>query len=129
MSDAEKSGFLSRVIGPKKRWRAYKARVRDLPANYRLAAEAIERHLMHFVPTDNDNAATMFEDLADLIEEAAANGTPIREIVGEDPAEFVAEFAQNYTDGAYVPASLRERLANDIARAEAEPPEGSEGTA
>ncbi|MFI6793991.1 hypothetical protein [Streptosporangium canum] len=31
----------------------------------------------------------MFEDLADLFEQAAADGTPIREIVGEDPVEFV----------------------------------------
>ena len=40
----------------------------------------------------------MFEDLADLFERAAADGTPIREIVGEDPVEFVETFIQNYTD-------------------------------
>ncbi|WP_329572212.1 DUF1048 domain-containing protein [Kitasatospora sp. NBC_01266] len=120
MSDVEKSGFISKVIGPKKRWRAYKARVKELPANHRAAVEAIERHLMHFVPTDGESNASMFEDLADLFEQAAADGTPIREIVGEDPAEFVEAFAQNYSEGGYVPARARKRLTDDLARAEAE---------
>ncbi|MQS16400.1 DUF1048 domain-containing protein [Streptomyces kaniharaensis] len=117
MSDVEKSGFISKVIGPKKRWREYKARVKELPENYRMAVEAIERHLMHFVPTDGDSNAAMFEDLADLFEQAAAHGTPIREIVGQDPVEFSEVFAQNYSDGGYVPARARRRLTDDIERA------------
>ncbi|MGI5228687.1 DUF1048 domain-containing protein [Actinoallomurus sp. CA-142502] len=117
MSDAENSGFISKVIGPKKRWRAYKARVKELPESYRTAAEAIERYLMHFVPTDQDSNASMFEDLADLFEQAAVNRTPIREIVGEDPVEFAEAFAQNYTEGGYVPARARKQLTDDIERA------------
>ena len=31
MSDIEKGGFISKVIGPKRRWRAYKARVDSFP--------------------------------------------------------------------------------------------------
>ncbi|MFI5775382.1 DUF1048 domain-containing protein [Streptomyces sp. NPDC051658] len=118
MSDSEKTGFISKVIGPKKRWRAYKARVKELPENYRTAVEAIERHLMHYVPTDGDSNASMFEDLADLFEQAAAHGSPIREIVGEDPVEFVDAFAQNYSEGGYVPARARKQLTDTIARAE-----------
>ncbi|MEU6742753.1 DUF1048 domain-containing protein [Streptosporangium sandarakinum] len=117
MSDVEKSGFISKVIGPKKRWRAYKARVKELPDSHRTAAEAIERYLMHFVPTDQDGNASMFEDLADLFEQATVNGTPIREIVGEDPVEFVEAFARNYAEGGYVPARARKQLTNDIERA------------
>jgi DNA-binding ferritin-like protein (Dps family) len=117
MSDAKK-GLISKVIGDKRRWRAYKARVRQLPENYRTAVDAIERYLMHFVPADGDSAASQFEDLADLFERAAADGTPIREIVGDDPAEFVEAFAQNYTKGGYVPDRARERLISAIERAE-----------
>ncbi|MEE4418820.1 DUF1048 domain-containing protein [Streptomyces bugieae] len=120
MSDGEKSGFLSKVIGPKKRWRAYKARVKELPENYRTVVEAIEQYLMHFVPTDSDSSASMFEDLADLFEQAAANGTPIREIVGEDPVEFVEAFVQNYSEGGYVPPRARKRLIDAIGRAAGE---------
>ncbi|AZS70398.1 hypothetical protein DDE74_05155 [Streptomyces lydicus] len=120
MSDVEKSGFISKVIGPKKRWRAYKARSRRLPANYRTTVEAIERYVMYFVPTDGDSNASMFEDLADLFEQAAANRTPIREVVGEDPVEFVEAFVQNYSEGGYVPPRARKRLTDSIDRAAGE---------
>lgn len=120
MSDTDKGGFVSKLIGDKKRWREYKARTRQLPENYRVAVEAIERYLMYFVPTDGSTAASMFEDLVDLFEQAAADGTPIRQIVGEDPAEFVKTFAQNYSDGGYVPPRVRKRLIDAIARAEEE---------
>ncbi|MFF3554968.1 DUF1048 domain-containing protein [Streptomyces tsukubensis] len=117
MSDAEKSGFVARMIGPKKRWRAYRARVAELPGNYRTAVEAVERYLMHFVPIDGDSNVLMFEDLADLFEQAAADGTPVRGIVGDDPAEFVDTFARNYSEGGYVPARARKQLTADIGRA------------
>jgi DNA-binding ferritin-like protein (Dps family) len=122
MSDVEKGGFISRVIGPKRRWREYKARVRRLPPNYRTAVDAIERYLMHFVPADDDRAASMFEDLADLFEQGAADGAPIREIVGEDPVEFLEAFVQNYSEGGYVPTRARKQLIDAITRAEEERP-------
>ena len=121
MSDTEKGGFIAKVIGPKRRWRAYKARVRQLPENYRTTVEAIERYLMHFGPMQGDSAASVLEDVADLFERAAADGTPIREIVGEDPVEFVEALIGNYEKGGYVTRE-RERLTNAIARAEEERP-------
>ena len=122
MSDTEKGGLIAKVIGPKRRWRAYKARVRQLPESYRTAVEAIERYLMHFGAMDGDSAASLFEDLIDLFEQSAADGTPIREIVGEDPVEFVEALIGNYEKGGYVTRE-RERLTNAIKGAEGE--EGS----
>jgi len=121
MSDTEKGGFIAKVIGPKRRWRAYKARVRQLPPSYRTTVEAIERYLMHFGPMDSDSAASLLEDVADLFERAAADGTPIREIVGEDPVEFVEALVGNYEKGGYVTRE-RKRLTDAIARAEEERP-------
>jgi DNA-binding ferritin-like protein (Dps family) len=108
MSDVEKGGgFISKVIGGKKRWREHKARTRQLPASYRTALEALEHYLMYCGPGgDGAEAASMFDDLGDLFEQSAANGTPIREIVGEDPVEFLEAFVQNYPDGQW---RLRER--------------------
>ncbi|MFF1699361.1 DUF1048 domain-containing protein [Streptomyces sp. NPDC058257] len=117
MSQDEKSGFIAKAIGPKKHWRAYRARVKDLPESYRAAAEAIERYLMNFVPTDADSNTSMFDDLADLFEQAAADATAIREIVGEDPVEFVDAFAQNYSQGGYVPDRARTQLTDAITQA------------
>jgi DNA-binding ferritin-like protein (Dps family) len=116
------SKFTSKVIGDKRRWRQYKARTRQLPENYRTAVDAIERYLMYFGPADGDSAASMLEDLADLFEQSAADGTPIREIVGEDPVDFVEAFLQNYDKGGWVTRE-REKLTNAIKRAEGE--EGS----
>ncbi|WP_327581841.1 DUF1048 domain-containing protein [Nonomuraea sp. NBC_00507] len=116
MSDIAMGGFIARMIGPKRRWRQYKARVGQLPPDYRTAVEAIERHMMHFVPTDGDSDASRFEKLAALFEQAAANGTPIREIVGQDPVKFVEEFVRDYSDGGYVPARARKQLTDAIAR-------------
>ena len=61
----------------------------------------------------------MFEDVADLFERAAADGTPIREIVGEDPVEFVDALVRNYSKGGYIDRE-RERLVNAIERAAGE---------
>jgi DNA-binding ferritin-like protein (Dps family) len=125
MADVEKGGFISKVIGPKRRWREYKARVKQLPENYRTAVDGIERYLMHFGPLDGDSAASVFEDVADLFERAAADGTPIREIVGEDPVEFVDALARNYSKGGYVDRE-RERLTKAIERAAGEDTGGEE---
>ncbi|GLF99589.1 DUF1048 domain-containing protein [Streptomyces yaizuensis] len=119
MSETEE-GLMAKVIGPKRRWRAYKARVRQLPDGHRTAVDAIERYLMLLTPKDQDSAESQFEDLAELFEQAAADGTPIRDIVGDDPVAFVETFAANYTDGGYVPARERERLVKAVDRAEGE---------
>jgi len=110
------SSFASKVIGDKKRWRQYKARKEQLPANYRTAMDAVERYLMYFGRGDGPSWASMLEDLADLFEQSAANGTPIREIVGDDPVEFVEAFIQNYPEGQWRTRE-RERLTNAIERA------------
>ena len=118
--------FISKMIGEKRRWRQYKARTRQLPASYRTAADALERYLMCFGPGDGASAASMFEDLADLFEQSAANGTSIRAIVGEDPAEFAEAFLRNYPEGQWI-SRERERLTRAIERAAGEDIE-EEGT-
>lgn len=80
----------SKMIGDKRRWRG-----------------------------DGPGSASMLDDLADLFEQAAANGTPIREIVGDDPVEFIETFVQNYPEGQWI-SRQRERLNNAIERAAGE---------
>ena len=115
------SDFTQKMIGDKRRWKAYKARTRALPDDYREAVEGIERYLMYFGAVDGDSAASVFEDVAEIFERAAADGTPIREIVGENPAEFVDALVDNYEKGGYV-ARERDRLNRSIAQAAGEDP-------
>ena len=109
------SKFTSKVIGDKRRYRQYKTRTELLPPNYHTAIDALERYLLYFGPGQGDSVLSMLEDLADLFEQSAANGTPIREVVGEDPVEFAETFLQNYEKGGWV-AREQERLTSAIDR-------------
>ncbi|MFN8214794.1 MAG: DUF1048 domain-containing protein [Candidatus Nanopelagicales bacterium] len=113
MTNTEKSGFLSKVIGDKKQWREYKARVKRLPPDYQEAVGAIDRYVMRFGPTDADSAMSLLGDVADIFERAAADGTGIREIVGDDPVEFVDSLIRNYTPGGWV-AKEQQRLISSV---------------
>lgn len=110
------TGWIEKVIGSlehKGRYRQYKTRTERLPANYHAAIDALERYLSFFGPTDGDALVRMLEDLADLFEQSAANGTHIREVVGENPVEFAEAFQQNYPEGQWITRE-RERLIDAI---------------
>jgi DNA-binding ferritin-like protein (Dps family) len=108
------SPFTANVLGEKGQWREYKARARQLPPSYRTAIDALERYLKYF-GTGGDGTA-MYVDLIDLLEQVAADGTPIRQIVGDDPVEFIEAFVRNYPKGQWI-VRERERLNNAIDRA------------
>ncbi|GAB14976.1 hypothetical protein ARGLB_080_00400 [Arthrobacter globiformis NBRC 12137] len=111
-------GWIEQVTGSleqKKQYRQYKARVKQLPANYRTTLEALERYLTYFgAITKGETLVKMLEDLADLFEQSAASGTPIPEVVGEDPVEFAETFLQNYSEGQWINKE-RKRLIEAIA--------------
>ena len=104
----------------KKQYREYKARLRRLPGNDRAAAEAVERDLMYAAGiAKGDVLVRMYGDLVGLFEESAADGTPIRAIVGDDPVEFVEAFVANYSDGSWI-SKERRRLIDAIDAAASE---------
>ena len=110
-------GWLEKVTGSfddKKRWRQYKARKEQLPGSYRTTIDALERYFTYAgAIVKGDILMQMLEDLADLIEGAAADGTPIRDIVGDDPVEFAETFISNYSDGQWINKE-RKRLTDTI---------------
>jgi DNA-binding ferritin-like protein (Dps family) len=110
------SKLISKLIGPMPK-RADKVRARQLPPSYRTALDALERYLNYLGPGGDGGA--ILADLLDLFEQAVANGTPIREVVGEDPVAFIEAFIQNYPDGHWR-AKERERFRNAIERIERE---------
>ncbi len=103
-------------IGDKKRYKAYKARVKQLPEGYRSAAGALERYLLYFGPGQSKSVIAMLDDLADLLEQSVAAGTPVRDVVGTDPVEFAETFLRNYPGGSWVNKE-RARLTKAIDRA------------
>lgn len=92
--------WIETVIGSleqKKQYKQAKARLDALPEPYLTAANAVQRYLMYSGDvTEGDTIVQMIADLADLWERAAVDGTPVSEIVSDDPVEFAETFAQAY---------------------------------
>lgn len=109
---------LTGSLQDKKRYRQYKARAAALPQSYRLAIDGIERYLTYYGGiTTGAEIVRMFDDLIELFEHAAADGTSIRAVVGDDPVEFVETFLANYSAGQWI-TKERRRLNEAIELAE-----------
>ncbi len=111
------SKLISKVIGPKQGWRESKARARRLPASYRTALDALERYLNYLGPGGDGGA--VYADLIDLFEQSAANGTPLREVVGGGPGGVHRGIHSELPGGDWR-APERERFVNAIERVERE---------
>ncbi len=104
-------------LDDKKRYRQYRKRLAALPPAYRDTLAALTRYLTYFGAISNGTVAmSMLDDLGDLIEQSAADGTPVRDIVGDDPVAFAEDFVRNYADGQWIKKE-RERLTSAIDRA------------
>ena len=113
--------WVEKIVGDfddKKRYREYRQRIKRLPEGYHQAARALERYLMNLGPSgDGKSLITMLGDLADLLEQSAAAGTPIRDVVGADPVEFAETFGQAYVGERWIDKE-RSRLTKAIEDAE-----------
>jgi DNA-binding ferritin-like protein (Dps family) len=103
----------------KRQYKQFRARIDALPEPYGSVAKALHRYFMYYggVTTEGETALKMFDDFAELWERAAADGTPVRTIVGDDPAEFAETFAQSYIGKHWIDKE-RARLTRAIEDAE-----------
>jgi DNA-binding ferritin-like protein (Dps family) len=94
---------LTGSLEQKKQYRQDLARIKVLPEPYLTAATALHRYFMYAGGTvDGDTLLTMLGDHADLWERAAVDGTPVRDIVGDDPAEFAEAFVKAYAGKEWI---------------------------
>jgi len=115
--------WIEKLTGPleqKKQYRSAIARMDALPAPYRAAAKAYQRYFMYAAGfLDGDTLVALLTDFVELWERAAADDTPVREIVGADPVEFGEDFVRAYTGRQWIDKE-RTRLIEAIERAEGE---------
>jgi DNA-binding ferritin-like protein (Dps family) len=106
-------------LDQKKQYRQYRSRMEALPEPYAATATALYRYFMYNggAVMDAEGSLTMMGDFVDLWERAAADGTPVRAVVGEDPVEFADEFVQAYTGKRWIDKE-RSRLTKAIEEAE-----------
>lgn len=110
--------LLTGSLEQKRRYKQYRGRIEALPEPYRSVAKALERYFMYYGGiTDGETALRMWSDLVDLWERAAADGTPVRAIVGADPVEFAETFVQAYSGKQWIDKE-RGRLVKTIEEAE-----------
>ncbi len=109
--------WIERVTGSldqKKQYKQHMARMEALPEPYRGAAKALQRYFMYQGGiVDGNTLITMLGDFVDLWERAAADGTPVRAIVGDDPVEFAETFLRAYSGRQWIDKE-RERLRTAI---------------
>ena len=115
------AGWIEKITGSleqKKQYKQYMARIKALPEPYGAAAKALQRYFMYYAGfTDGETLMTMMGDAVELWERAAADGTPVRAIVGEDPVEFAETFARAYNGTQWIDKE-RARLIKSIEDAE-----------
>jgi DNA-binding ferritin-like protein (Dps family) len=109
---------LTGSLEQKKQHKQHQARVAALPDPYGTVAKAFQRYFTYYAGvTDGETLVTMFGDFVDLWERAAADRTPVREIVGDDPVDFAETFAQAYTGTRWIDKE-RARLVKAVDDAE-----------
>jgi len=106
--------MLTGSLEQKKQYRQAKARLEALPEPYRSTGTAVNRYLMYSGDlTEGDTIVRMYVDLVDLWERASLDGTPVSEIVGDDPVDFAETFAEAYLGKRWIDKE-RQRLIDAI---------------
>lgn len=109
---------LTGSLEEKKQYRRCRSRLEALPEPYGTAGRALQRYFMYYGGvSDGETIVTMMRDHVELWERAAADGTPVRDIVGEDPVEFAEAFVHAYSGTLWIDKE-RARLTRAIEDAE-----------
>jgi len=96
-------------------WKAFEARAEELPADYREAWEQVKVHLFPYAGFTGRKLMPILDGVLGLLEETAADGQSIHEVLGDDIEGFCAALtggqgARTYRD------RWRERLNRNVAR-------------
>lgn len=95
--------------------KAFDARAEALPADYRAAWEQIKAHLFPYGDFTGRKLMPILDSALGLLEEAAADGRNIHEVLGDDIKGFCAALAGGEGARSYYDRR-RERLNRKVAR-------------
>ena len=95
--------------------KSFESRTKKLPAEYQAAWEEINDHLWQYADFTGRNLLPILEGVLGLLEETAADGQSIQEVLGDDIKGFCSalageEGAKTFRD------KWREQLNNNVAR-------------
>ncbi|HUC25196.1 MAG TPA: DUF1048 domain-containing protein [Streptosporangiaceae bacterium] len=96
-------------------FKAFEARAEALPADYRAAWRQIKAHLFCYGDFTGRNLMPIFDSALVLLEEAAADGRCVHEVLGDDIKGFCAALAGGEGARSY-PDRWRDQLNRNVAR-------------
>lgn len=109
--------FWEKVTGSdmKKEVKTFESRARKLPADYQAAWEKIKTSLWQHSDFTGRNIMPILDGVLGLLEEAAADGQTVQEVLGDDIKDFCSalageEGAKSFRD------KWREQLNNNITK-------------
>lgn len=96
-------------------WKAFETRAKALPADYRAAWEEIKSHLFLYGDFTGRNLMPILDGALGLLEETAADGQSIHEVLGDDIQGFCAALAGG-AGGRSFRDRWREQLNRNVAK-------------
>jgi DNA-binding ferritin-like protein (Dps family) len=109
--------FWERITGSDltREYTAFEVRAAALPADHRAAWEQVKAHLAPYSDFSGRNLMPILDGVLGLLEETAADGQDVREVLGDDIGSFCSavaggEGAKSYRD------RWREQLNSTVAR-------------
>ncbi len=96
-------------------WKAFEARAEALPADHQAAWDQIKAHLFPYAGFTGRNLMPILDGALGLLEETAADGQSIQEVLGDDIKGFCAALASGEEARTYRDR-WRERLNRKVAR-------------
>ncbi|GAB2605056.1 hypothetical protein GCM10027168_42490 [Streptomyces capparidis] len=98
-----------------RQWKAFEARAQALPDDHRAAWEQIKTHLLPHGDFTGRNLTPMADAALALLEEAAADGHSVHEVLGDDIRGFATALAGGHGARTYRDR-WREQLNRNVAR-------------
>jgi DNA-binding ferritin-like protein (Dps family) len=76
-----------------RQWKTFEVRAEALPADYRAAWDQVKVHLFPYAGFTGRNLMPILDGALGLLEETAADGRSIHQVLGDDIKGFCAELA------------------------------------
>ena len=98
-----------------KEFKAFELRVSKLPTDYQNAWNEINANLSMYGDFTGRNLMTIFNSVLDMLEETAANGKNVKDVLGNDIKSFCAELVGGEESNSFRD-KWRRQLNNNIAK-------------
>lgn len=103
--------YTKEMFEGKKQYKEFKKQKAKLPSKYFQAFDALEKYMWNFA--GGNDFQFVLDDLLQLFEESAYEGVPVKEIIGEDPVEFVTNFMAQYPEEQWL-IKMQNKLRKEI---------------